>query len=82
MTRTSPTARGRFSTRKRMAVILLGLLGAAVLIVVSAIVLVATIDLRPLVEQYAAKSLDRRLDIGTLRIGWKAREKLSYVRSQ
>jgi uncharacterized protein involved in outer membrane biogenesis len=53
-----------------MAVILLGLLGAAVLIVVSAIVLVATIDLRPLVEQYAAKSLDRRLDIGTLRIGW------------
>lgn len=53
-----------------MAVIFLGLLGAAVLIGVSAIVLVATIDLRPLLEQYATKTLDRRLAIGTLRIGW------------
>ena len=53
-----------------MAFIFLGLVGAAILIVVSAIVLVATIGLRPLVEQYATKTLDRRLAIGTLRIGW------------
>jgi uncharacterized protein involved in outer membrane biogenesis len=30
----------------------------------------ATIDLRPLVEQYMTKTLDRRLTIGSLRIGW------------
>ena len=40
------------------------------MIVVSAIVLVAAIGLRPLLEQYATKTLDRRLAIGTLRIGW------------
>ena len=54
-----------------MAAIVLGLLGAAVLIVVSVTVLVATIDPRPLLEQYATKKLDRRLTIGTLRIGWR-----------
>src|ERR1700674_4861095 len=70
MTPTSQAARGRFFSRKRMAVIFLGLLGVAVLIAASAIVLVATTDLRPLLEQYATKSLDRRLAIGTLRIGW------------
>jgi uncharacterized protein involved in outer membrane biogenesis len=70
MTQTSPAARGPFFSRKRLAVIFLGLLAAAVLIGVSAIVLVATIDLRPLLEQYATKTLDRRLAIGTLRIGW------------
>src|ERR1700730_12369397 len=70
MTPTTPAARSRFFSRKRMAVIFLGLLGVAVLIVASAIVLVATTDLRPLLEQYATKSLDRRLAIGTLRIGW------------
>jgi len=67
---TPPAARGPFFSRKRRAVIFLGLLGAAVLIGVSAIVLVATIDLRPLLESYATKTLDRRLTIGTLRIGW------------
>ena len=70
MTPDPPATRARFSTRKRVAVVFLGLLGAAVLIVVSAIVLVATIDLRPLVERYAILTLDRRLAIGTLRIGW------------
>ena len=70
MTPDPPATRAPFSTRKRVAVVFLGLLGAAVLIVVSAIVLVATIDLRPLVERYAILTLDRRLAIGTLRIGW------------
>jgi uncharacterized protein involved in outer membrane biogenesis len=68
-TPTSAATRGPFS-RKLMAIIFLGLLGASVLIVVSAIVLVATIDLRPLLEQYVTRTLDRRLAIGTLQIGW------------
>jgi len=62
--------RGRFSSRKLIALIFLGLLGVGAVIAASAIVLVATIDLRPLVEQYMTKALDRRLTIGSLRIGW------------
>jgi uncharacterized protein involved in outer membrane biogenesis len=53
-----------------MVFVCLGLLGAAILIVVSAAVVVATVDLRPFVERYASRALDRRLAIGTFRIGW------------
>ena len=66
----SPIVRPPASTRKRLAVALLGLLGVAVAIVVSAVVLVAVIDLRPMLERYATRTLERRLTIGTLHIAW------------
>lgn len=71
MTPASPAVRGRFFTRRRVAVTLLGVLGVAALVVASALVLVATIDLRPLLERYATWTLERRLTVGTLRIGWR-----------
>lgn len=55
---------------RRVAGVVLGLIGIAVVVAAAAIVLVATIDLRPWIERYATWSLDRRLTIGTLRIGW------------
>lgn len=70
MTPASPTHTRPFYARKRIAVFFLVLLGVAVLIGASAVVLVATIDLRPLLEHYATKKFDRRVAIGTLRIGW------------
>src|ERR1700720_3655610 len=70
MTPTSAPARVPFSSRKLVAIILLGLLGGSVLIVVFAIILIATIDLRPFLEQYVTKTLGRRVTVGTLHIGW------------
>jgi uncharacterized protein involved in outer membrane biogenesis len=55
---------------KRAVIVLLGLLGAGVALGAIAIVLLVTVDLRPFIEWYATKSLDRRLVIGALRIGW------------
>jgi uncharacterized protein involved in outer membrane biogenesis len=57
-------------SRKRAVIVILGLLGAAVALGGIAIVVLVTVDLRPLVEKYASRSLDRRLAIGALRVGW------------
>lgn len=57
-------------SRKRVLTVILGLVGAVVALAVGAIVLLVTIDLRPLIERYATAALDRRLSIGMLRIGW------------
>lgn len=53
-----------------MAVVVLGLIGLAASIVATAIILLATIDLRPWIERYATQTLDHRLTIGALRIRW------------
>ena len=67
---TKPLAsRGRSSARS-VGIILLGILGVTVLLAVSGIIFVTAIGMRPLVEQYATLTLNRRLTIGTLRIGW------------
>jgi uncharacterized protein involved in outer membrane biogenesis len=55
---------------KRAGAVILGLLGVVVALGVAAIVLLVTIDLRPLAEAYATSALDRRLSLGALRIGW------------
>jgi len=47
-----------------------GLLGAVVLLLAGAVLLLVTVDLRPWVEEYGSSSLDRRVTIGALRIGW------------
>jgi uncharacterized protein involved in outer membrane biogenesis len=57
--------------RPRTRIILLGSLGAALLCGASALALLwLTLDLRTLVERTASASLDRRVTIGSLRIGW------------
>ena len=66
----SRSARGAFLSRKRIAVIFLGLFGAAGLIVLFGIALVVTIGVRPLVEKYATRTLGHRLALGTLDITW------------
>jgi uncharacterized protein involved in outer membrane biogenesis len=57
-------------SRKRLVAWVFALLGAIVLIVAGAVVLLVSVDLRPVIEAYGSKSLDRRMTIGTLRIGW------------
>ena len=47
-----------------------GLLGAFVLILGGAVLFLTTADLRPWIESCESKSLDRRLTIGSLKIGW------------
>jgi len=57
--------------RPRTRIILLGSFGAALLFGAGALALLwLTLDLRPLVERTASASLDRRVTIGSLRIGW------------
>ncbi len=56
--------------RRRIAIALLGLLGIVLLIAGSAIGIVAVIGIKPAVERYVTWKLDRRLAIGSLRIGW------------
>ena len=55
---------------RRHAAWLFWLLAAFVLILCGALLLLATADLRPWIESYESKSLDRRLTIGSLKIGW------------
>lgn len=55
---------------KRVVMVVLGVLGALVALGAIAIAVLVTIDLRPYIESYATRSLDRRLAIGALRIGW------------
>ena len=54
-------------SRKRLTVWVLGL---AALVLTGSVFLLVSINLRHLLEQYESKSLDRRLTIGSLRIGW------------
>ncbi len=55
---------------RRRAIWVFGLLGAFVLILGGAALFLTTVDLRPWIESYESKSLDRRLTIGSLKIGW------------
>ncbi len=57
-------------SRKRLAVWSAGLLGILVLLAVGAALVIISVDLRPAIEDLAGKLLDRRLTIGSLRIGW------------
>jgi uncharacterized protein involved in outer membrane biogenesis len=64
-------ARTRFDlSRKRVLLLVAGLLGAVVLAGLGGVAVLATIDLRPLIQSFAFRALDRQLTIGTLRIGW------------
>ena len=58
------------SPRKRWALVVLGLVGAVAALVAAALVLLVTLDLKPLIERVATASLGRRLAIGALQIGW------------
>ena len=64
--------RGLRSSHRRLVAWVFGVLGAVVLLLAGAILLLVTVDLRPWVEEYGTSSLDRRMTIGTLRIGWGA----------
>jgi uncharacterized protein involved in outer membrane biogenesis len=55
---------------KRLAVVLLGLFAAVLALGAAALLLLVSLDLRPLVERVATASLERRLTIGALRVGW------------
>ena len=57
-------------SRRRLSAWVFGLLGTVVLIVAGAVLLLVSVDLRPWIEEYGSNSLDRRMTIGTLRIGW------------
>lgn len=61
---------GLRSPRSRLVAWVLGLLGAVVLMLAGAVLLLVTADLRPWVEEYGSSSFDRRMTIGSLRIGW------------
>ncbi|MEA2778657.1 MAG: AsmA family protein [Rhodospirillaceae bacterium] len=54
--------------RNRVAALIFGSIGILVLLVAGAILLLYTIDMKPLVERYATEALDRRLAIGALQI--------------
>jgi uncharacterized protein involved in outer membrane biogenesis len=57
--------------RPRVRTIVLGSLAAVLVLGTGALVLLLlTLDLRPLVERHVSASLDRRVTIGALRIGW------------
>jgi AsmA family protein len=55
---------------RRVPLLILGFVGAVAAIGGVTLVLLLTIDFRPLIERYVSWSLDRRLAIGEFRIGW------------
>ena len=57
-------------SRRRLTAWIFGLLGVVVLIGAGAVVLLVSVDLKHLVEEHWSLSPDRRLTIGSLRIGW------------
>lgn len=57
-------------SRRRLIVWVSGLLGAVALLGVGSILLLVSVDLRHLLEEYGSASLGRRMTIGSLRIGW------------
>jgi uncharacterized protein involved in outer membrane biogenesis len=57
-------------SRRRLTAWIFGLLGVVVLIGAGAVVLLISVDLKHLLEEHWSLSPDRRLTIGSLRIGW------------
>jgi uncharacterized protein involved in outer membrane biogenesis len=57
-------------TLKRAMVSILALLGVVLVIAAGAAAWLLTADLKPRIESYASKAIQRRVSIGTLRIGW------------
>ena len=68
--RSSLAAWGALFSPKRIAVIFLGLFGAAALIALLSIAVVAAIGVKPLVENTQRGTLGHRLALGTLDITW------------
>ena len=58
------------SPHRRLIAWVFGLLGTVVLLCAGTGLLLVTVDLRPWIEEYGSSSFDRRITIGTLRIGW------------
>ncbi|MET1028903.1 MAG: AsmA family protein, partial [Dongiaceae bacterium] len=56
--------------RRAIMAILLAVTGLIVLLVVGAVVAFYTVDLRSFAEKRISDSLDRRVSIGSLQIGW------------
>lgn len=56
--------------RRRVAIVLLGLLAVVILIVASAVGMIAAVGVQPVVERYLSWKLDRRLAFGRLDIRW------------
>jgi uncharacterized protein involved in outer membrane biogenesis len=57
---------------RRSGWIVLGSIGAVLLVGAVAILLLVMVDLRPVVERYATAALGRPVAIGSLRIGWQS----------
>jgi len=57
-------------SRRRAVALILGLIGGVIVVAAGAIALLATSDVRPFIERYAARTLGREVAIGTLSIGW------------
>ncbi|MDB5411489.1 MAG: AsmA family protein [Rhodospirillales bacterium] len=57
--------------RNRVLRYLLEFLGVVVLLVAAAVVILVSIDLRPVIERTVSHNLDRRLTMASLKIGWR-----------
>jgi uncharacterized protein involved in outer membrane biogenesis len=57
--------------RNRILRYFLEFLGVVALLAAAAVVIVVSIDLRPVIERTVSHSLDRRLTMASLRIGWR-----------
>jgi uncharacterized protein involved in outer membrane biogenesis len=57
-------------TLKRIVILVGVLLGVLLLAAGGALTWLLTADLKPFIENYASESLDRRVSIGSLKIGW------------
>lgn len=57
-------------SHRRVAIWLLALVGAVIALAGVAVFLLATLDLRPLIERAATRSLDRRVSIAELHVTW------------
>ena len=57
-------------TLKRVVVSILALVGVILAAAAGGLAWLLTADLRPWVEDYASKAIERRVTIGTLKIGW------------
>src|SRR5690242_18018849 len=65
-----PTSNNGTFVMRRRTIWALGFLGVLVLLLASGVALILSIDLRPWIEAYLSQTLDRRLTIGSLHIGW------------
>ena len=57
-------------TLKRVVVSILVLVGVVLVIGAGAVAWLLTTDLKPWIEDYASNAIERRVSIGTLKIGW------------